>query len=549
MDTHFVKHRKPCPKCNSSDAVSINQDGSAKCFSCTTFFPKFDSPSNVERIVTEKNHVMDVAEGEFASLKDRNISLETAKKYNVRVTKNDKGYINSHRYPYYVENDLVGYKIRKRDKNFAWEGQSTAVGLFGQQLFKGKGKYVTLTEGECDAMAAYELTGSKWPCVSIRSGAGGAVRDVQNNLEFLESFENVIINFDSDKQGREAAKKVARLLSPGKAKLMLLPDEFKDANDVLKANKHSVYTTAWWAAKTYTPSGVYNLSDKREDYHDRPRKESLPFPWEGLNNKIYGLRQGELITFTGGTGLGKSSVTRELSHWLVTHTEDNVGIIALEEDWHRTVDGILSIEANAKLHIEQEREMFSKDDLNVLYDKVFMGKNKDRVWIHSHLGLHNIDELFSKLRFMIVGCGCKWIVLDHLHMLVLSMVDGDERQGIDHIMGRLRELVEETHAGLILVSHLRRVDGNRGHENGIETSLSHLRGSQSIAQVSDTVCSIERDQQADCPIEANTSKIRVLKCRYSGDVGLATSLLYDKVTGRLSEVELDTEDELTGETL
>ena len=193
--------------------------------------------------------------------------------------------------------------------------------------------------------------------------------------------------------------------------------------------------------------------------------------------------------------------------------------------------------------------MFSKDDLNVLYDKVFMGKNKDRVWIHSHLGLHNIDELFSKLRFMIVGCGCKWIVLDHLHMLVLSMVDGDERQGIDHIMGRLRELVEETHAGLILVSHLRRVDGNRGHENGIETSLSHLRGSQSIAQVSDTVCSIERDQQADCPIEANTSKIRVLKCRYSGDVGLATSLLYDKVTGRLSEVEMDTEDELTGETL
>jgi twinkle protein len=212
------------------------------------------------------------------------------------------------------------------------------------------------------------------------------------------------------------------------------------------------------------------------------------------------------------------------------------------------VDGILSIEANAKLHIEQEREMFSKDDLNVLYDKVFMGKNKDRVWIHSHLGLHNIDELFSKLRFMIVGCGCKWIILDHLHMLVLSMVDGDERQGIDHIMGRLRELVEETHAGLILVSHLRRVDGNRGHENGIETSLSHLRGSQSIAQVSDTVCSIERDQQADCPITANTSKIRVLKCRYSGDVGLATSLLYDKVTGRLSEVEMDT-DELTGETL
>jgi twinkle protein len=93
------------------------------------------------------------------------------------------------------------------------------------------------------------------------------------------------------------------------------------------------------------------------------------------------------------------------------------------------------------------------------------------------------------------------------------------------------------------------VDGNKGHENGIETSLSHLRGSQSIAQVSDTVCSIERNQQADCPIEANTSKIRVLKCRYSGDVGLATSLLYDKVTGRLSEVELESVEDDIGDIL
>ena len=314
MDTHFVEHRKSCPKCNSSDAVSINQDGSAKCFSCTTFFPKFDSPSNVERIVTEKNHIMDVAQGQFEALADRNISLETAKRYNVRVTRNANGYIESHRYPYYIETDLVGYKIRGPAKKFGWEGRSTSVGLFGQQLFK-PGKYITLTEGECDAMAAYELTGSKWPCVSIKNGAGGAVRDVRENLEFLESFEHVVINFDGDKQGREAAKKVARLLTPGKAKILLLPDEFKDANDVLNKNDHKSYVAAWWAAKTYTPSGVLSVSENRERYKNRERKKAFPYPWEGLNTKLEGMRQGELVTLTGGTGLGKSSVTRELEHW------------------------------------------------------------------------------------------------------------------------------------------------------------------------------------------------------------------------------------------
>ena len=99
--------------------------------------------------------------------------------------------------------------------------------------------------------------------------------------------------------------------------------------------------------------------------------------------------------------------------------------------------------------------------------------------------------------------------------------------------------MEETGAGIILVSHLRRIDGNRGHENGVETSLSHLRGSQSIAQLSDCVLSLERNQQADDPVEANTTRVRVLKSRYTGDVGVATHLVYDRITGRLNEMDSD----------
>jgi twinkle protein len=48
---------------------------------------------------------------------------------------------------------------------------------------------------------------------------------------------------------------------------------------------------------------------------------------------------------------------------------------------------------------------------------------------------------------------------------------------------------------------------------------------------------LERNQQADDPEEANTTVLRVLKSRYTGDVGFATKLLYDRETGRLSEVQ------------
>ena len=124
-------------------------------------------------------------------------------------------------------------------------------------------------------------------------------------------------------------------------------------------------------------------------------------------------------------------------------------------------------------------------------------------------------------------------------MLVSSLKEGDERRAIDNIMTRLRSIVEETGAGIILVSHLRRIDGNRGHENGIEVSLSHLRGSNSIAQLSDCVIALERNQQSDDDLEARTTRLRILKSRYTGDVGMATHLVYDTNTGRLSEVNMD----------
>ena len=546
----FVEYHKPCPSCGGSDPVSINSDGSAKCFSCGTFFKDYESAmgGNVADFNSFKrsNDNTSFTNSVYHALTDRSISLETAKKFGVRSVKDEKGNIIQHHYPVYINNEEVATKVRNPNKAFTWSGSPKGTGLFGQQVAQSGGKYITITEGECDAMAAYELLGSKWPVVSVKNGAQGAARDVQENLEFLESFDTVVISFDNDKPGREAAKKVARIIKPGKAKILTLPTEFKDPNEMLKLGHHKAYVTAWWASKLYTPSGILNVSEERENYKKRERKESIPYPWSGLNAKLDGLRQGELITLTGGTGLGKSSVTRELEHWLITNTNDKVGVIALEEDWRRTVDGILSIEANAKLHIDSIRAEFSEEDLDNFFNVLYDGENKNRVFVHAHLGMNDVDSVFSKLRFMAMGLECKWIVFDHLHMLLSMTTDGDERRNIDAIMHNFRTLVEETGVGLILVSHLRRVDGNRGHENGIETGLNHLRGSQSIAQLSDCVISLERNQQSEDPIEASTTKVRVLKSRYTGDVGLATHLFYDKDSGRLSEIamEIEEQDEL-----
>ena len=55
-------------------------------------------------------------------------------------------------------------------------------------------------------------------------------------------------------------------------------------------NKFQEFMSAWWESKVYTPSGILELSAQKKDWLQREVKESIAYPWEGLNKKLYGLR-------------------------------------------------------------------------------------------------------------------------------------------------------------------------------------------------------------------------------------------------------------------
>ena len=225
---------------------------------------------------------------------------------------------------------------------------------------------------------------------------------------------------------------------------------------------------------------------------------------------------------------------RELMHHLLNNTEENIGVISLEENVRSTIFHLMSVEANARLYIREIREQFSREDLN-MWQKATVGTR--RFFAFDHFGSMKTDEILGRIRYMIKALDCKWIILDHLSILVSGLEGDDERRNIDNLMTKLRSIVEETNVALLLVSHLRRGSGDKGHEDGKEVSLAHLRGSQSIAQLSDGVVAMERDQQSDDPNIANTTTIRVLKNRYAGDTGVACHLFFNADTGRLTEVD------------
>ncbi len=529
MDKQWLD-RGACPKCGSSDGNVNHSEGYSFCFSCNT---RFGENMEAEKVIPMRTESVMKTVGTLGALSERSISKETAQKYNTDVKVN--GNMNTHHiYKYFDEGgNNIANKIRDvATKNMWSEGNMTNAGLFGQNIFAPSGKYITITEGEVDAMSAFELLGSKWACVSIKTGAGSALRDCKKAFEYLDSFDQIVISFDMDKQGREASEQVAQLFSPNKCKIMHM--EYKDANEYLKISKREEFSRAWWNAQPYTPAGIINLKDLKSTIFDEEYCETCLYPWNKLNDKTYGMRTGELLTFTSGAGMGKSSVMRELMYHMLKNTNDNVGILALEESTKNTAFNIMSVDANARLYINEIRKKYSQEELDKWFDNTV---GTGRFFAFDHFGSISNDEILSRVRFMAQALDCKWIFLDHLSILVSGQEDTDERKSIDILMTKLRSLVEQTGIGLLLVSHLRRPTGDRGHEDGREVTLSHLRGSASIAHLSDGVIALERNQQDEDEVLSNTTTIRILKNRYTGDTGIATHLFYDKETGRMKEID------------
>jgi len=533
-DSHFVKH-EPCPSCGSKNNLARYSDGHAVCFTggCDHYER---ATGEVIESKPKANRTLEMA-GVVASIPDRRISEATCKKFGVTVEYDTEGKISKHHYPYFDKDTgaQTGNKSRiVSNKAFYASGTFDNVGLFGQQAFKGGGKYITIVEGEADALAVSEMFDGKWAVVSIRSGASGAVKDIKQNLEWLESFENVVICFDSDKAGQEASRAVLDLFTPNKAKNVQL--SAKDAGDMLKERNVQGFIREWWNAKTYQPDGIIAGLDTWDSIVAQEDVKSIPYPWTCLNDMTYGFREKELVTITSGSGMGKSQIVRELEHYLLGATDDNIGILALEEDIPKTALGIMSIEANQTLHLSRD---FSREDKKVFWDKTL---GTGRIYMFDHWGSTNEDNLLSRIRYMAKGLDCKWIILDHLSIVVSDQDNGDERKAIDSIMTKLRQLVQETGVGLFLVSHLRRPSG-KAHEDGGQISLAELRGSAAIAQLSDMVIGLERDQQNKDAQVRNTTTVRVLKNRYAGLTGAACYLYYDKDTGRMIETSCPVSDD------
>lgn len=521
----FVKHIA-CDNCGSSDGNALYDDDTTYCFVCNAYGGSSDI--NEDRVDNGKllERHSKLLQGTFTDIPKRSLREGTCRKFGY-TTATDASGEPCHLANYYdARGSVVAQKLRKPNKHFAWVGErGSCLPLWGQHLWSS-GKSVVITEGELDALSVAQAFDSKWPVVSLPDGAQSATKAIKGAYDWLLGFEKIVLCFDNDEPGRKAEQQVAEMLPVGRVFTMRLPR--KDANEVLVNDGPAPIVSAYWNAAEWRPDGIVAGVDLWEEILNTKEAESLPYPWLPLNLPTHGLRRGELVTVTAGSGIGKSLFVREVAHHLLGMGE-TVGMLMLEESTHKTALGLMGFALNKPLHLGKG-DVTENDLRRAFAATVGCG----RLYLYDHFGSTDVDNLLNKVRYMSKALGCKWVILDHLSIVVSSMDGGtDERKLIDRAMTLLRTLVQETGIGLIVVSHLRRPDG-KGHEEGARISLSQLRGSAAIGQLSDIVIGLERNQQDD---SKDITTVRILKNRFTGDTGTEDGykLFYDKLTGRLNE--------------
>lgn len=510
-------NHQPCPDCGSSDALTINDDGSTKCFSCGKFTGRRQAKAGVP---------VNFVKGVVEAIPERFLNSDVCRKYNYRTGtyQGEPCHIATYR-------DLSGTPIFQKirftnNKDFITVGKFKPL-LYGMHLFAGSTKKLIITEGEIDCLSVAQTVGD-YPVVSIPNGADNAAEAIKKNIDFVEQFEEVVFLFDNDKHGIPNAKACAALLSVGKAKIVTLP--LKDANDMLKAGRVKELFKATWNGLEYRPDGIVS-GEELWDLIDKPIEKGLSYPFQTLTDLTYGIREAEMIVFGAGTGMGKTEFFKEIEAHLITEHKQTVGIIHLEEQTKETVLGLMGKYASKKFHIPDIE--FTEEEKKEAFNAVV---GTGRAVFYDGFGTTDFETIKNNIRYMVVGKGCKYIFLDHITALADGVqIETNVNQFMRKIVSELASLTRELKFTLFTISHLRKPEG-KPHEEGGRVHLDDMYGAAALKQWATYVIGLERNQQAENEEERHTTTLRILKDRYTGlAAGHLITIKYNKETGKLTE--------------
>lgn len=511
--SNFIKNID-CPSCGSYMRAAVYKDGGIFCHKCR-YTQKGDQMN--EEMMDDVAEFAQTIGPQQPTLKTRKINSDTARFYGVM-----EGTGGAVVFSYAGGKS----KCRSADKKFKVVG-GRLEGLFGQGLFAKGGKVVVVTEGEFDALAAYQMLSGSVPCVSVPNGASAALKDCQESFEYLDSFDNVVVCFDNDDPGKEATQQVAELFG-SKAKVVKFENGYKDANDYLMGNAAAKFVKSFWAAESFRPEGIISVDDVIDRLRNKKELPSIPWCFDSLTKFTHGRRPGEVYTLGAGVGCGKTDFFTQQMAFDISSLQMMAGVIYLEQPVEETAIRVAGKISRKVLHIPGQ---YAEDEKwNAL--EACRGK----LMMFEHFGSKEWATIEKKIRYMNKAFGITSIYFDHLTALVADAPD--ERRELDRVLARIASLGQELGLYFHQISHLNTPADGKSHEEGARVRARDFAGSRAIARWSHYMFGMERNTQAEDPVERSTTTFRIVKDRYTGQAtGKTFHLRYSPEDGTLYECE------------
>ena len=525
--TEIIHQPCPHPQCSSSDAFYYNTDKKVGfCPSCNNPYPakgvrySNETLSKFPLKSSEKDSELsfvpkDIKEHSYSGfVAMRGITSQTMEHYGVKTYSDRDGPIKQE-YPY----PGGGKKIRYFPKAFSAEGLRQDE-LFGMNLWSmNNAKSVTVTEGELDAMSAYQMLKGSYitPVVSFPT-ATPSKGLWEKCKDWLDSYERIVLSVDNDEPGNALAAKMANLF-PNKV-YRVNHGTFKDANEFLVAGQMQAYKNAWYGAKKFIPENILNTPDQFLSlYRDTPEHEYVPTGIQALDDKIMGLMQGHFTVIKAQTGIGKTEVMRFLEYNLL---QKGVPFATwhLEETKLRSLLGLVTYHTGVNY---TRRDLIDEEEVGPEIERAIVDLTKDENFYQFYLpDGQGTDELIDQIRFFREACGCQFVFFEPIQDVVAGLTEEGKEQILADLSVRLSKLSAELNVGIVTIAHT--------NENG------DPKYCKMIGQRASVIIDLSRDKEADDYDERNTTYLTVQKNRPCSEEGRAGRLRFDPSTFILQEI-------------
>lgn len=516
---------QPCPNpaCNSSDAFSYNTEKQVGlCFSCGSSYPKKGvkySSEALERYplgdhTQEEDFTPPAAsQGVYASL--RGITEGTMEHYGVKTVLNPSGEPQSQTYVY----PSGATKTRLFPKDFRAAGSMDC--LFGMNLFTaGTSKMVTITEGEVDAMSAWQMLGgasSRYPnpVVSLPS-ANPSKAFWEGVIPWLDTFEKIVLSVDSDGPGDDVAQKINSIF-PHKT-YRVDHSVYKDANDFLQANKAAEFKAAWFGAPRFTPDNLlHSEADLLSLFDDTPEHSFVPTGIPEFDEKAMGLHRGHFTMFKAATGIGKTEVFRFLE-WNFINSGVTFATCHLEETPLRSVLGLVSYDLKDNMTRKDLIEEKGKtEEVRGSIRRLAETENFYQFQLREGDGA---DELVQQVKTMATVYGCQFVMIEPIQDTITVASEASKESELAQLAIRLSKVAAEYNIGIITIAHT--------NEQG------DAKYCKMLSQRASVVIDLHRDKEAEDPQERNTTKLMITKNRPTSEEGFAGEMLFNLDTFTLT---------------